>query len=306
MDNLPLIANLELTNRCNIACKFCAHKSMKRAAADMSRDMIDICMRRIDEAGIRQVTLNTIGETLVAPELEYALVQAKKRELLTLISTNGMELDSRKAEYILENNCDVLRFSVNSIEKSEYERLHWGASFDKLLNNMRMFKQMRDAKRAVTDIRVRMVLPNESGEDKKKTLRDFWTEYADEAEFVIFGNMGGRNGAAPVDGGKRTGCLTMKRGINITVTGDVTYCPCDFDAECIVGSIVDSSLKEIWDGKAFTEIRAAHDKCDFSRLPQCDYCDATRVMWYKRKSPVLSKAEEHIMDSYMEDWRNRH
>jgi molybdenum cofactor biosynthesis enzyme MoaA len=39
VDNLPLIANLELTNRCNIACKFCAHKSMKRRPADMDKEL---------------------------------------------------------------------------------------------------------------------------------------------------------------------------------------------------------------------------------------------------------------------------
>ncbi len=305
MDNLPLIANLELTNRCNIACKFCAHKSMKRAPADMSREMINLCMKRIDEAGIKQVTLNTIGETLVAPELEYALMEAKKRGLLTLISTNGMGLDTYKAEYILRNHCDVLRFSVNSIEKSEYERLHCGASFEKLLNNMRMFRRMRDEMGVATDIRVRMVLVDDASEDRKKTLRTFWSEYDDETEFVVFGNMGGRNGAAPMDVGERTGCRTMKRGINIMVNGDVTYCPCDFDADCLVGSIVESTLKEIWNGPSFSDIRAAHDRCDFSRLPQCDYCDATRVMWYQRKTPILSEAEARIMDKYMEDWREQ-
>lgn len=303
MDNLPLIANLELTNRCNIACKFCAHKSMKRIPMDMDKKMIDLCMQRIDEAGIRQVTLNTIGETLVAPEWEYALKEAKKRGLLVLISTNGMGLDKKKAEAVLKNNCDVFRFSVNSIKKEEYEVLHKGASYDKLLKNMSMLKAMRDKMNSKTDIRVRMVLSGCESEDEKRRLREFWSSYADEAEFVVFGNMGGRNGAEPSTEGTRTGCRTMKRGINITATGDVTYCPCDFDAECLVGSIKDLTLQQIWEGERFASIRDKHDKCDFSSLPQCDFCDATRVDWYQRKSPILSSAEEKIMDSYMKDWR---
>ena len=303
MNNLPLIANLELTNRCNIACKFCAHKFMKRAPADMDREMIDICMKRIDEAGVRQVTLNTIGETLIASQLKYALAQADKRGLLTLISTNGMALNEKNAKYILDNHCSVMRFSVNSIDKNEYESLHCGASFDGLLKNMRMFRKLRDSCGAATQIRVRMVFPSAAARVEQDRLRGFWTKYADETEFVVFGNMGGRNGAAPLDEGERTGCRTMKRGINITADGHVTYCPCDFDAQCIVGNVVNSSLREIWEGERFTKIRLAHDKCDFKNLPQCDYCDATRTSWYEKKIPVLSEKEQKIMDSFMMGWR---
>lgn len=303
MDNLPLIANLELTNACNIACKYCAHKNMKRLNAHMDKSMIDLCMKRIDEAGIKQVTLNTIGETLVAKELEYALVQAKRRQLLVLVSTNGMALDELMAEMLLNNGCDVIRFSANSIEKERYEILHLGAKFEKLIKNMKMLKEKRDIGHFNTNIRVRMVLSGEESDNKINEYKNFWLEYSDEVEFVSFGNMGGRNGASPILSNRRTHCKTMKRGLNINVDGNVTYCPCDFDAECIVGSIKTNSLEEIWNGEKFTKILNAHNLLDFSSLPRCEFCDATREEWYDSKKPVLSLKEEKIMDLYMENWR---
>ena len=282
---------------------------MKRLPEDMSKETIDMVMQRIDEAGIRQVVLNTIGETLLAPHLEYALRESKKRQLFVLVSTNGQNLSEENVRILLEGQCDILRISVNAISPEKYGLLHEGGSFEQLLGNLERLKAKRDAGFLHTAIRVRCVLPphggKESGEESKEELAAFWGPYADETEFVTFGNMGGRNGAPPVADEDRVGCITMKRGLNITANGGVTYCPCDFDAECVVGNIYHASLAAIWQGEAFSQIRALHDACDFRSLPKCAFCDATRRGWYKKKFPKVCEQEATIMDAYFTGWREQ-
>ena len=302
MEKLPKIINIELTNRCNIACLYCAHKFMKRKPADMTREVIDCCMDRAKEAGIRQVSLNTIGETLIAKELGYALRACTQNGLLSLLSTNGQALTEPMAKMLIENKLSIFRFSVNAIDKEKYERLHCGASFDVLLHNALMLKALRNKSNSNMRIRVRMVLTDSS--QPIDEYKKFWDTFADDVEFVFFGNMGGRNGKAPSSNGPRTACLTMKRGINITVNGDVTYCPCDFDAECIVGNIKENSFQEIWEGERFSKVRQAHNEHDFSELQKCNYCDATHIDWYQKKKPSVTNKEAEIMDSYLTNWRN--
>jgi radical SAM protein with 4Fe4S-binding SPASM domain len=304
-DAMPLIANLELTNRCNLRCLYCANRRMKRARDDMSVDMLDLVMRRIDEAGIRQVIFNTIGETLVAPHLREALARAKARGLHMLVSTNGQGLIPDMVELLLTGGCDIVRLSVNATDAAAYRRLHRGGSFDTFVANITHLRAERDRLGMPCEIRVRSVLPRdpELRGDLRARLQAVWGGLADEVEFVTFGNMGGRNGSAPLADDRRTRCATMWRGFNVMLDGRIAYCPCDFDGETGIGSIVDHSFREVWGSDAFAAIRRAHTDHDFSQLPRCADCDATRLGWYELKEPRVSEREARIMDEYLAGWR---
>lgn len=304
-DSMPLIAHLELTNRCNLRCAYCANRLMTRPGDDMSEAMLGLVMRRIDEAGIRQVILNTIGETLIAKHLAEAIASARARNLHILVSTNGQELDVPRAELLLRGGCDVVRISVNAVDPRSYRKLHAGGSFDRLLQNVRGFRALRDELGSSCELRVRSVLPPDaaSREDLRGRLEAFWGEWADAVEFVTFGNMGGRNGRRPIADERRVRCATMWRGFNVMLDGRVAYCPCDFDGETAIGSLETHSFAEIWASDAFRSVRAAHAAHDFGGLDRCSRCDATRPAWYELKEPHVSARESEIMDSYLDGWR---
>lgn len=304
-ESMPLIANLELTNRCNLRCAFCANRTMTRPGGNMSPEILDLVMKRIDEAGIQQVILNTIGETLLAPHLEEALRAAKARGLHVLVSTNGQLLDARVADMLTTGGCDVIRISVNAADAGSYRRLHAGGSFDRVVANVQGLRATRDAQGADCEIRVRSVLPPDPAKhrDTRDRLRAFWSDKVDEVEFVTFGNMGGRNGRCPVADDRRVRCATMWRGFNVMLDGHIAYCPCDFDGETAIGSIVEHSFAEVWDSDAFRAVRDAHIMLDFEGLERCAGCDATRAGWYELKEPRVSRREAQIMDAYLGGWR---
>jgi len=304
-DNVPLIANIELTNRCSLRCLYCANRRMKRPRADMSLEVLELTMRRIDEAGIRQVILNTVGETLEAPQLREALEAAKTRGLHVLVSTNGQLLTPDVADLLLTKGCDVIRISVNAADAATYRRLHRGGSLDVLLANVRRLRSMRDERGAQVSIRVRSVLPPnpQARAATRQRLDALWGPLVDHVEYVTFGNMGGRNGAAPLADDRRVRCATMWRGFNVLLDGQIAYCPCDFDGETGVGSLVRDSFTEIWHSEDFRAVRAAHEAGDLEGLPRCASCDATRQVWYDLKEPVVSRQEADVMDAYLDGWR---
>lgn len=304
-DPMPLIANLELTNRCNLRCAYCANRHMKRPRADMSTQTLELVMDRIDEAGIRQVILNTIGETLLAPQLRAALRASKARNLQVVVSTNGQLLTEEVSHWLLSEGCDIIRISVNAAETGTYDRLHEGGSFETLVRNVKILREARQATGVACVIRVRSVLPlaPESRQENRRDLTDFWSRRVDQVEFVTFGNMGGRNGEEPMKDERRVRCATMWRGFNVLLDGSISYCPCDFDGALRVGSLRESSFREVWESMAFRAVRNAHSEVAFDRFDACERCDATRRSWYELKEPSVSAREADIMDAYLHGWR---
>jgi len=302
-DVMPLIANLELTNRCNLHCLYCANRRMKRARADMSLETLALVMQRIEEAHIRQVILNTIGETLLAPHLGDAIRESKARGLHILVSTNGQLLNELQCE-LLVASCDVIRISVNAADESTYRRLHAGGSLEDLVSKVRMLVAVRDELRADCTIRVRSVVRAGPGRERAmRELDSYWAPRVDQVEFVTFGNMGGRNGEKPIDDPRRTRCATMWRGFNVMFDGAVGYCPCDVDGQTGVGSLRRMSFRQVWQSRPFRAVRLAHISSRLADYPRCEDCDATRVAWYETKRPALSAKEAEIMDSYLSGWQ---
>ncbi len=304
-DEVPRVANVELTNRCNLNCAFCANGRMTRARGDMSLDVLKLTMERLSEAGVLQVMLNTVGETLLYPHLGSAMRQAKARGFFVMVSTNGQLLDEEMANTVLENGCDVLRLSVNSGKPAQYAKIHRNGDFDRLVANAERFVRLRNAAGAATSVRVRAVLPraSDSARRTKREIGEFWLNRVDEVEYVTFGNMGGRNGARPVDDEHRVPCATMWRAANILLDGSVSYCCCDFDGECVIGSLTDNRLAELWRGETFRMIRSRHKARQFEDLQRCARCDATRSLWYDGKTLTVSAKEAAIMDMYYSSWR---
>lgn len=306
-DCLPRVANVELTNRCNLKCTFCANRKMKRPRGDMSRDVLDIVLNRLAEAGVLQVNLNTVGETLDYPDLRYAIEGAKSRGFFVLISTNGQSLSLPVARMLVETRCDLLRLSVNAGNAQTYEKIHRGGEFSTLVRNVEALVRVRNETQSPLAVRLRAVVPRnaERADATKRDMASFWSARVDQIEYVMFGNMGGRNGARPLKDSRRVPCATIWRGVNVMLNGSVSYCACDFDAEAIIGSLLHASLEDIWSQKRYREVRMLHQSRDFGTLIRCQECDATRGAWYDRKVLAVSLKEAAIMDQYFSAWRQR-
>jgi len=304
-DAMPLIGHIELTNKCNLNCTICANRFMTRQRNDMEWDVYTHIIRKLAGAGVRQIIFNTIGETLLYPRLSEAVAVAKKLGFYTMVSTNGQNLTEDIAASLFKEKCDLLRVSIQGTSEEEYEKIHIGGRFDNLLANVYRLKSLRALYNSKTAVRIRSVLSVEMSDEEIAKFLSFWKEYVDQVEFMPFGNMGGQNGGLAVDDARRVPCATMWRGINILLDGSVSYCPCDFNGQFVVGSLLCSTLEDIWNNQTFTAIRRKHKMLDFQSLPFCDKCSATRKVWYEKKIPSTTKTEDDIMDLYFDnDLRN--
>ena len=93
----------------------------------------------------------------------------------------------------------------------------------------------------------------------------------------------------------RQPCGALWRTPNISASGVVTPCCRDMELYLQVGNIQQSSLKEIWSGKAITDLRLAHIKGDLSHYSQCLHC-------VEPEGGVLSQEE---IDAYLKSLHNK-
>ena len=98
---LPVQLYLESTNRCNLKCRGCIHfKGPWEPARDISLDE----MRRITDQlpDLERVVLHGIGEPLLNRQLPAMIAHLKSRSISVLINSNGILLDDRWRQALMD------------------------------------------------------------------------------------------------------------------------------------------------------------------------------------------------------------
>lgn len=90
---------IEMTSRCNLACKYCVHKKMPRPKLDMDHETyvkaLSVAKRFVDNGTQHELNLAGIGESTMHPRfIEYVHLarEAVGFGCRLVLSTNGVEL----------------------------------------------------------------------------------------------------------------------------------------------------------------------------------------------------------------------
>lgn len=100
--NLTRIHQIEVTNRCNLACKYCPHPKLKRTKEDMLLSDFERAMEWVnyfDEIGTQpELALTGMGEALLHPDIDYIIDYVRKSyHKFVHLSTNGILFDENVA-----------------------------------------------------------------------------------------------------------------------------------------------------------------------------------------------------------------
>lgn len=119
------IHQIEMTSRCNLRCKYCAHPHMPRPKQDMSWDHFE---RSIYWAhyfhqrhGVSEVNLAGIGESTLHPELIPMLAHARKilgDAVPLILTTNGLLVDDAMCDAMAPYNPRVF-LSLHRPERAQ-------------------------------------------------------------------------------------------------------------------------------------------------------------------------------------------
>jgi len=144
--------NIELTNKCNASCLTCPREYIKDIG-EMSIETFKLLLKRIyqDRKRISMVNMSGYGEGVMhknffkilelIKEFNNNLVRQKEKPLKFALVTNGQDLNERKLRAI-EGVLDRVSISFATINPKNYERIHKGLNYDKVVFNIELARKI--------------------------------------------------------------------------------------------------------------------------------------------------------------------
>ena len=186
MQYTHLIADIELTNRCNALCSFCPRDKTPTQGM-ISREVFYKAVSRVAELeSPPRVSLTGQGEPTLHPDLPHFIAHVKKQGLHAGMTTNASLMKPELAEQVLGAGLDKISFSVSNF--GEDYHMVYNLDFDNSLNNILHFLDINNGR---CEVGVNIV-HHDLNKKKIGEMVNFWREKGIE-QFTHFrpSNRGG-------------------------------------------------------------------------------------------------------------------
>lgn len=124
---LPVSGWLEITQRCNLNCKFCFMGKYKNKKPDIPKDKIFKIVKELKECGCIEITLSG-GEPLVRKDFLEIYQYVKKEGFLITIYTNGTLLTEKVVNIFYRYPPRILYISLHAGSSEGYKKITGRAS----------------------------------------------------------------------------------------------------------------------------------------------------------------------------------
>ncbi len=279
----PTHVDIELNNTCNLRCVMCPHGFDETPAFKASLGYMDFEMAKsiVDEGvskGMFSCKFNWRGEPLVHRELLTKSIRYAKAKGVRDIqmNTNGLLLNPDYSRELINSGLDRILFSLDGATKESYESIRIGGKFEKLVNNIREFVEIRNSMNVRRPIiRVGMVRMDENSSEASDFVR-MWQGVVDYVSITDYTNRGEQDDRLEktqelIAVGRRP-CPQVWQRLIIAFDGKAIICCRDWDSHHVVGNFNRSSVEEIWKGKALETIRQIHRERRLDDMTACRSC----------------------------------
>lgn len=237
------LLQIEVTTRCNRACKFCAIGAGKRTypRGSMSLDKFIHIADQAQAMGVFEVVPFVNGEPLLPDTSTYRFFdymdEIEKRGFSCRLFTTGIGLTegviARLASY---KSLTLLYVSIHSVDQETYAKRMTGGSYELVAGNLR---------RAIDVLGKRVVAW--SIYFNTPEANQFKKQWGVNADFSPYWNYGGLVDA-PYPKRDYFKCFLINRNsFTIFWDGTVVLCCQDCNAEVRFGNAFERPLKELWD-----------------------------------------------------------
>ena len=297
----PSRIQIQTQSGCNGRCAFCPNAAVLESGLAQGRMPPELFHKIIDElAGLapRRVSLYLMNEPLLDGRLAEFVRYVTDRipDTATLVTTNGTHLDERCAEELIAAGLSRIKVSLQSIHPETNRRL-MGPQIDaeRVVRNVLTLRRLITERRAKLDLRVSMVVTTLNAHELPRTRR-FWRNHGVRLVTSAVENRGGSiEGADTLSGGQMQArsayCIRPNREMCILFNGDVVLCCVDWFRTTVLGNVARQSVAEVWNGPAFSEVRAALASKDLEKQPDiCVHCtEAARPAARRRLTAIFSR-----------------
>ena len=141
----PVHAELDLTDRCNVACYFCNQQDLRTKESIPLPKLTDL-VDELAENELKSVRLSGGGDPLFHSDVLHVMDHLAKRDVvIDNLTTNGVALTADVATRLVRNQAREVIVSLNAVDAADYARMMKvkPAIFDKVLENIRTLVAVR-------------------------------------------------------------------------------------------------------------------------------------------------------------------
>lgn len=279
----PKSVKIELTQRCNYRCAFCALQFREKSTTDLDWALFQRITTEMREAGVVEIAPFYIGESFVDPKRLVKAIKWLKDDLATpyvFLTTNGSLANPDVVEEVMQAGLDSLKFSATSANEEDFKQVVRVSTkfFHKALANIKSAREIRDRGGYKTKLYASSIkYHGEQQAHMDAMLQEHVIPYVDQHYWLPLytfgamthevtegmdytptpGNMG-RIGALrdPLP------CWCVFTEGHVCADGMLSACGFDATSQYTVADLNKVSFMEGWHSATFRELRKAHLKKD--------------------------------------------
>lgn len=179
MKSFPYSASLNVTNVCNLRCRFCEIHYFYKKAKDVSGKVFpnhltaDVLKNHSDwlKHVISMELSGASGEPFANPNIIEVIGYLKRLGIKLSATTNGLLIDEKVAEQLVKNSFDSLLFSVHAGDSRTYADLQ-GGDFDNFLARVKFLVNLKKQLRSnYPRININFALNKENAHSVKDLMK---------------------------------------------------------------------------------------------------------------------------------------
>lgn len=298
--DFPMMVVLSFVYECNAGCPNCPYNNS--SIRDNYKDalyMPEKLFKRIaDECGPYHslLRLSGGGEPMLHPQAVQLIEYAKSEGCKIGLITNGSAFDEAGLTRIIEAGIDAIEFSVDAGDSETYNWVRPGLDWDQLVKNVQMARSIRNQKKS--DTRIICSIINQTGVDVEAAEK-FWKDKVDKVQIRKFLTWGYNedHSADPtpyLPPEKKIPCPWLFERLNIDSKGNVTLCGEDIAFNERFANVYNQTIKEIWHGEVFEDLRKKHLEHRGDEIAICSKCpDWQYRSWQYNYWKLLEEAESN-------------
>ena len=145
----PVSVELSLTNRCNLACKWCSDNYLRKSSmVDMDFGLLKKLFKDLADNGTRGVVIEGGGEPTIYEKFNDVVDCAKDHGLSLGLITNGIEFpyEDKLGAF------DWIRLSLDAANAEQYHKGKGRDLFDRVISNIQKITRRKNAEKLVVGI----------------------------------------------------------------------------------------------------------------------------------------------------------
>jgi len=238
----------------------------------MSNMSLDLYKKVIDEVEgkVEAITLASRGEPTLNKDFKKMLNYSNKKFLALKINTNASMLNENMIHAILSTDIQSIIFSVDAADKETYEKIRVNGKFDKIMENLKLFAQIRKDHYSKSKHIVKMSGVKISKDQSMKSMEKQFQELADVIAFVNYSPWESAYDNEPND--LKHACKELWTRMFVWADGKVN--PCDYDYKSILSkwNANNTSISDIWNSKEYNDLRQKHLNQKRNTIEPCVRC----------------------------------